>query len=151
MSKRRFVTRTLLSWLRSRPRLSWTPSRGGTPRATNQIHTFPKSRQMGRQSPRTSPMLLMELLRTVPDRCPPEQGCIPHERSELDRYRLCLGMRVSHQHPWVSVAANGGDFRHVETLLEEPAYGFMTQIVEPQATYARSPSQALPCKPECVG
>jgi hypothetical protein len=61
-------------------------------------------------------MLLMELLRTVPDRCPPEQG----RRSELDRYRLWLGMRVSHQHPWVSVAANGSDFRHVETLLEEP-------------------------------
>ena len=77
-------------------------------------------------------MLLMELLRTVPDRCPPEQGRIPHERSELDRYRLCLGMRVSHQHPWVSVAANGGDFRHVETLLEEPADGLVTKIVEPQ-------------------
>ena len=93
----------------------------------------------------------MELLWTVPDRCPPEQGRIRHERSELARYRLCLGMRVSHEHPWVSVAANGSDFRHVETLLEEPADGLVTKIVEPQATYARSPSQALPCKPECVG
>ena len=76
MSKRRFVMRTLLSWLRSRPGSSWTPSPNGTPRATNQNHTFPKSRRMGRQSPRTNPMLLMELLRTVPDRCPPEQGRI---------------------------------------------------------------------------
>jgi hypothetical protein len=57
----------------------------------------------------------------------------PTEKSELDRYRLCLGMFVSHQHSRVSVAADGSDLGHVQALLEEPAYGLVTQIMEPQA------------------
>src|SRR5262249_33752333 len=40
---------------------------------------------------------------------------------ELGGDSLCLRMRVSHQHSRVSVAADGGDFRHVQTFLEEPA------------------------------
>jgi hypothetical protein len=71
--------------------------------------------------------------------------------SKLGRYRLCLGMRVSHQHPGVSVSANGSNFRHIETLLEEPAYCFVAQVVEPQARDAGSSSQALPSEPQRVG
>ena len=42
--------------------------------------------------------------------------------SELCRYSFRSGVRVAHQHPWVPVPTDDGDFRHVETLLEEPAY-----------------------------
>jgi len=56
--------------------------------------------------------------------------------SELDRYLGCLGVRVSHQHPGVSVAADGR--WHVQALLEESAYGLVTQIVEAQAENSSS-------------
>jgi hypothetical protein len=81
-------------------------------------------------------------------RCP---DYLTQKGLELDRYLSCLGMRVSHQHSRVSVTADGSDLRHVQALLEEPTYGLVTQIVEPQAGYPGSSLQALPRKPGGVG
>jgi len=33
--------------------------------------------------------------------------------AQLNGYRLCLGMRIPHQHPWIFVTAYGSDLRHV--------------------------------------
>jgi hypothetical protein len=63
-------------------------------------------------------------------------SCLLTSVPKLNGYGFCLGVRVPHQHPWVSVAADGSDLRHVETLLEEPAHRFVAQIVEAQAGYA---------------
>jgi hypothetical protein len=46
LSERWFVIRTLLRWLRSRPRSSLTPSPNGIPRATNKKQTLPKLRRL---------------------------------------------------------------------------------------------------------
>src|SRR5262249_19794436 len=53
---------------------------------------------------------------------------------------LCLRMCVSDEHSRVSVAADGGDFRHVQTFLEEPANCLVAQVVEPQAGHPRTSS-----------
>jgi hypothetical protein len=53
LSARRFVIRTLLRWLRSRPRSSLTPSPNGIPRATNK--TLPKSRRLRPRTPSACP------------------------------------------------------------------------------------------------
>jgi hypothetical protein len=88
-------------------------------------------RRLGRPPPsaKDHPAILFFVLTT---------GTCHPEPSELDRYRRCLGMRVPHQHSRVSVATDGSDLRHVQALLEESAYGLVTQIVEPQAEDPRS-------------
>jgi hypothetical protein len=62
LSERRFVIRTLLRWLRSRPRSYLTPSPNGTPRATNENQWLPKSRRL---RPRTTSVRSGKVITTV--------------------------------------------------------------------------------------
>src|SRR5262249_8741628 len=59
--------------------------------------------------------------------------------SELGRYRRCLGMRVSQQHPGVSVAADGSDFWHVLPP-RDADHGTATR--RPQLVALGAPTQA---------
>jgi hypothetical protein len=67
LSKRRFVIRTLLRWLRSRPRSSLTPSRNGIPRVTNKRQVLQKSRRL---RPKTTPVRSRKVITTVTGTCP---------------------------------------------------------------------------------
>ena len=67
MSERWFVTRSLLRWLRSRPRSSLTPSPNGIPRASNKNQALPKSLRL---RPRTTSERSGKVITTV-SRTPP--------------------------------------------------------------------------------
>jgi hypothetical protein len=49
------------------------------------------------------------------------------------------------------MSTDGRNLGHVQTLLKEPAYGLVSQIVETQTGHACTAPQALPGKPERVG
>jgi len=83
----------------------WNPfdciSRGRIPRSARLrscglARSTSSSAQIARRGPR-EPILVMPLF-----------VC-----AQLNGYRLCLGMRIPHQHPWIFVTAYGSDLRHV--------------------------------------
>jgi hypothetical protein len=59
-------------------------------------------------------------------------------------------VRVSKQHPHVSVPTDKRDLWDVEAPLKKATYRFMSQIVKPKAPHARSPSQTFPSKPNGI-
>jgi hypothetical protein len=51
---------------------------------------------------------------------------------------LSLRMRVTEQHPWVSMSTDQRYFGDLQTHLEEAADRFVSYVVKPEARYARS-------------
>ena len=71
-------------------------------------------------------------------------GTVPMNRCKFLSYHFRLQMRVSEEHSSVLVAADEGYFWNAQSVLEEAANGFVTQIMEPEVLDAHSTLETLP-------
>jgi hypothetical protein len=101
LSERWFVIRSLLRWLRSRPRSSLTSSPNGIPRATNKKQTLRKSRRL---RPRTTSVRSKKVITTVRGTPPnsvrqlmPLQDRVPKaQKSDPDHRRRGAASYIPH-------------------------------------------------------